>query len=100
MAEGKLEIEVFPWQLVRRYGAIPEERMREGTVWLIREGLGGTVYKMIEKDLGAPKAKSEISFTLFGKRHVYTEFSDPAISAELMKKVRPEYFTVKYPPGS
>jgi hypothetical protein len=100
MAEGKLEIEVFPWDLVRRYGAIPEKTMREGSVWLIREGFGGTVYQMIEKDLGAPKVKREISFPLFGKTHVYTEFSDPAISAELMKKVRPEYFTVKYPPGS
>jgi hypothetical protein len=100
MAEGKVEIEAFPWDLVRRYGAIPEKTMRQGSAWLIREGFGGTVYGMIGKDMGMPKAKIEVSIPLFGKRHVYTEFRDPSISAELMKKARPEYFTVKYPPGS
>jgi hypothetical protein len=100
MAEGKLEIEAFPWQLVRRYGAIPDAKMRQGVVWVIREGLGGTVYKMIEKDLGTPKAKIEMFFPLFGKRHVYTTFTDPATAAKLMKKIHPEYFSVKYPPGS
>jgi hypothetical protein len=100
MAEGKLAIEVFPWQVVRRYGAISEEKMRDGAIWLIREGYGGTVQAMIKKDLRSPKEKRAMFIPLFGKRYAYVEFTDPAIAAELMKKTRPEYFSVKYPPGS
>lgn len=100
MAEGKLTIEVFPWQVVRRYGAITEDRMREGAVWLIREGHGGTVQTMIEKGLRAPKEKMALFIPLFGRRYAYVEYTDPAIAADLMKKTRPDYFRVKYPPGS
>ncbi|MBF0290842.1 MAG: hypothetical protein HQK86_01655 [Nitrospinae bacterium] len=100
MAEGKLTIEVFPWQVVRRYGSISEDRMREGAVWLIREGHGGTVQTMIQKELRAPREKMALFIPMFGKRYAYVEYTDPAIAADFMKKTRPDYFTVKYPPGS
>ncbi|MBI5814552.1 MAG: hypothetical protein HZB29_02950 [Nitrospinae bacterium] len=97
---GKVKAEPLPWQLVRRYGAIPEKEMAENSVWIIPEGLGGEVHEKLASNFGRPDAIREMYITLFGKRRVMTWFDDGSMAAKMMRRENPLYFPTRYPPGS
>ncbi len=103
LADGRLSIEAYPWDLVRTYGLLSEKDLTARTLWLVTSGRGKEAWWRLEQELG-PEAvrgmhRQDAPLRLQGRACELWEFSDGRSSVALMKKYHPRYFSTPYPPG-
>ena len=103
LADGRLPIEAYPWDLVRTYGLLAEQAMAQRTVWLVTAGRGRETWARLEQELGpdvAPQLRrQDAPLRLLGRDCELWEFADGRLNVTLMKKFQPLYFATPYPPG-
>ena len=103
LADGKLPIEAYPWDLVRTYGRLTEQDMATRTLWLVTAGRGKEAWARLDQELGAGTAQKmrqqDAPLRLRDRACELWEFPDATTSVLLMKKFHPHYFSTPYPPG-
>lgn len=104
LADGKLKIESYPWDLVRTYGLLTEAEMATRTVWLVTAGHGKDTWQRLAQEVGDNATRNMIRedspLRLLGRECELWAFADSRTSIALLKKFQPRYFTTPYPPGT
>lgn len=104
LADGRITVEAFPWELVRTYGLISCGQLQEKTHWLIKSGYGHKPAIRLEKEFGinALKGITEIAVTnrLYGRECELWILAPDHDIAALYERMHPRYFQTTYPAGS
>jgi hypothetical protein len=104
LADGRLKIEAYPWDLVRTYGLLTEKEMTRRSFWLVTAGRGKETWQRLAQELGpdAPRQmrRQDCPLRLLGRECELWEFADGRPGVALLQKYHPRYFTTPYPPGA
>ena len=104
LADGRITVEAYPWELIRSYGLVTPDQFRAKTHWLIKSGYGHTTAERLQELVGgdALAAMQGIALTnrLAGREcELWVLPPDTDIPA-LFQMRHPRYFQTHYPAGT
>lgn len=104
LADGRITVEAFPWELVRTYGLISRGQLQAKPHWLIKSGYGHDTAIRLEDKFGINALKGitgiDITNRLFGRECELWILSPDHDIAALYERMQPRYFQTTYPAGS
>lgn len=104
LSDGRITVEAFPWELIRTYGWVTPEQLREKTFWLIKSGYGHTTAERLQNELGAdsPVAMQGLALTnrLAGRACELWVLPPATDIPSLFVRHHPRYFQTHYPAGT
>jgi hypothetical protein len=103
LADGRIKIEAYPWDLVRTYGLVSRDEMRRRTLWLVKSGYGQSTRDRLVKELGPGfldrVTAGNMREPLLGRECQLWDVGDAESAVDLMQKYHGRYFVTPYPPG-
>ena len=104
LADGRITVEAYPWELIRTYGLVTPDQLRTKTHWLIKSGYGHTTAERLQELVGgdALAAMQGIALTnrLAGRECELWVLPPATDIPSLFQTRHPRYFQTHYPAGT